>query len=326
MKSASLLAAINTALAEALEEDDSVVVYGEDVGVNGGVFQVTAGLQQRFGKRRCFDSPLAESALVGTAVGMAMAGLKPVVEIQFSGFAWPAFNQIVCHAARTRNRSRGTLTLPLVIRMPYGGNLKALEHHVESMEATFAHVPGLKVVIPSTPHDAKGLLLGAIRDPDPVIYMEPKRSYHSPPAGDPGVTVHPAAGAGAGGAARGCGYPDRLRGNDARGAYGRRPPAGPGRRRGVDRSADHLPLRLRGDTELGAEGPAVSSWCMRGHARSGVAAELIALVTEELFMHLDAPPRRVTGSDTVIPLPAAEHYYFITAEHIVDAVQETVEF
>ena len=126
MKSATLLGAVNTALADALEEDDAVVVYGEDIGVNGGVFQATAGLQSRFGKRRCFDSPIAESGLVGTAVGMAMAGLKPVVEIQFSGFVWPAFNQIVCHAARTRNRSRAALTLPLVVRMPYGGNLKAL--------------------------------------------------------------------------------------------------------------------------------------------------------------------------------------------------------
>ena len=180
MSAVTLLSSINSALALALEEDERVVVYGQDVGVNGGVFQVTAGLQQRFGKRRCFDTPLAESGIVGAGIGMAMAGLRPVVEIQFSGFVWPAFNQIVNHVARMRNRTRGVLSLPMVIRMPYGGNLKALEHHVESMEATFAHVPGLKVVIPSTPHDAKGLLLAAIRDPDPVIFMEPKRSYHSP--------------------------------------------------------------------------------------------------------------------------------------------------
>ena len=325
MKSASLLAAINSALAEALEEDDSVVVYGEDVGVNGGVFQVTAGLQQRFGERRCFDSPLAESALVGTAVGMAMAGLKPVVEIQFSGFAWPAFNQIVCHAARTRNRSRGTLTLPLVIRMPYGGNLKALEHHVESMEATFAHVPGLKVVIPSTPHDAKGLLLGAIRDPDPVIYMEPKRSYHSPqqeiPESPYSLPLGRARVEQRGNAVTLIAYGAMMREARAAAAYLQG--------RGVavelidlrtiypyDCDAVLSSVRKTGRVVVVHEGP-----------RSfGVAAELIALVTEELFRYLEAPPRRVTGSDTVIPLPAAEHYYFVTAEHIVDAVQETVGF
>ena len=325
MKSATLLAAINSGLAEALEEDDSVVVYGEDVGVNGGVFRVTAGLQQRFGKRRCFDSPLAESALVGTAVGMAMAGLKPVVEIQFSGFAWPAFNQIVCHAARTRNRSRGTLTLPLVIRMPYGGNLKALEHHVESMEATFAHVPGLKVVIPSTPHDAKGLLLGAIRDPDPVIYMEPKRSYHSPqqeiPESPYTLPLGRARVEQPGDAVTLIAYGAMMREARAAAAYLR------GRSVAVelidlrtiypyDCEAVLSSVRKTGRVVVVHEGP-----------RSfGVAAELIALVTEELFMYLEAPPRRVTGSDAVIPLPAAEHYYFLTAEHIVDAVQETVEF
>ena len=325
MKSATLLAAINSGLAEALEEDDSVVVYGEDVGVNGGVFQVTAGLQERFGARRCFDSPLAESALVGTAVGMAMAGLKPVVEIQFSGFAWPAFNQIVCHAARTRNRSRGTLTLPLVIRMPYGGNLKALEHHVESMEATFAHIPGLKVVIPSTPHDAKGLLLGAIRDPDPVIYMEPKRSYHSPqqeiPESPYTLPLGRARVEQRGDAVTLIAYGAMMR--EARAA------AAHLRRGGVavelidlrtiypyDCDAVLSSVRKTGRVVMVHEGP-----------RSfGVAAELIALVTEELFRYLEAPPRRVTGSDTVIPLPAAEHFYFVTAEHIVDAVQETVEF
>ena len=325
MKSATLLAAINSGLAEALQEDDSVVVYGEDVGVNGGVFRVTAGLQERFGKRRCFDSPLAESALVGTAVGMAMAGLKPVVEIQFSGFAWPAFNQIVCHAARTRNRSRGTLTLPLVIRMPYGGNLKALEHHVESMEATFAHVPGLKVVIPSTPHDAKGLLLGAIRDPDPVIYMEPKRSYHSPqqeiPESPYTLPLGRARVEQRGDAVTLIAYGAMMREARAAAAYLR------GRSVAVelidlrtiypyDCEAVLSSVRKTGRVVVVHEGP-----------RSfGVAAELIALVTEELFMYLEAPPRRVTGSDAVIPLPAAEHYYFLTAEHIVDAVQETVEF
>lgn len=325
MRAATLLAAVNAALAEALQEDDAVVVYGQDIGVNGGVFQATAGLQQRFGSRRCFDSPLAESGLVGTAVGMAMAGLKPVVEIQFSGFVWPAFNQIACHVARTRNRSRGALTLPMVIRMPYGGNLKALEHHVESMEATFAHVPGLKVVIPSTPHDAKGLLLAAIHDPDPVIYMEPKRSYHSPQQEIPETPyVLPLGRARverSGDAVTLVAYGAMMR--EARAATAHLH----GRRIGVelidlrtiypyDCTTVLESARKTGRLVVVHEGP-----------RSfGVAAELIALVTEELFMYLHAPPRRVTGSDAVIPLPSAEHFYFLTAEHIVDAVRETVEF
>lgn len=324
MKPATLVGSINSALAEALDDDDSVIVYGEDVGVNGGVFQATAGLQKRFGNRRCFDSPIAESALVGTAIGMAMAGLRPVVEIQFSGFVWPAFNQIVCHAARIRNRSRGAFSLPMVIRMPYGGNLKALEHHVESMEAIFAHVPGLKVVIPSTPHDAKGLLIGAIKDPDPVIFMEPKRSYHSPQQDVPDV-------------------PYVL-------------PLGRAR---IEQSGSDVTLIAYGammreariaTSYLGKQGVAVELIDLRtiypydcdtvlssvrktrrvlvvheGPRSFGVAAELIAFITEELFMFLDAPPRRLTGTDAVIPLPAGEHFYFMTAEHIVDAIQETMQ-
>ena len=282
-------------------------------------------MQKRFGARRCFDSPLAESALVGTAVGMAMAGLKPVVEIQFSGFAWPAFNQIVCHVARTRNRSRGTLTLPLVIRMPYGGNLKALEHHVESMEATFAHVPGLKVVIPSTPHDAKGLLLGAIRDSDPVIYMEPKRSYHSPQQEIPESPYTLPLGR-----ARVEQLGDAVT-LIAYGAMMREARAATAHLRGQGVAVELIDLRTIYPYDCEAVLSSVRKTgrvvvVHEGPRSFGVAAELIALVTEELFMYLEAPPRRVTGSDAVIPLPAAEHYYFVTAEHIVDAVQETVGF
>ena len=325
MKSSTLLGAVNAALADALQEDDAVVVYGEDIGVNGGVFQATAGLQSRFGKRRCFDSPIAESGLVGTAVGMAMAGLKPVVEIQFSGFVWPAFNQIVCHAARTRNRSRAALTLPMVVRMPYGGNLKALEHHSESMEATFGHVPGLKVVIPSTPHDAKGLLLAAIRDPDPVIYMEPKRSYHSPQQAIPDAPyVLPLGRARverAGDAVTLIAYGAMMREARTAAAWFH------GQGIGVELIDLRTIYPYDCDTVLDSVRKTGRLVVVHEGPRSfGVAAELMALATEELFMHLDAPPRRVTGSDAVIPLPAAERFYFLTAEHIVDAVRETVEF
>ena len=154
--------AVNDALNIKLEEDRNDIIYGEDVGVEGGVFRVTEGLQLKYGVERVFDSPLAESAIVGTAVGMAAAGLRPVVEMQFSGFAYPALNQIISHVSRLHNRSRGRYNMSMVIRMPYGGGINALEHHSESMEAFYGHIPGLKVVIPSTPHDAKGLLIAAI--------------------------------------------------------------------------------------------------------------------------------------------------------------------
>jgi len=179
MKVLTLIEAITDALRNEMASDRSVVVFGEDVGVEGGVFRATVGLQRDFGEERCFDTPISESGIVGTAFGMAVAGLKPVVEIQFSGFSFPAFNQIVNHVARIRNRTRGAMTAPMVIRMPYGGGIRAPEHHSESVEAFFGHMPGLKVVIPSTPHDAKGLLIAAIRDPDPVIYLEPSRAYRA---------------------------------------------------------------------------------------------------------------------------------------------------
>src|SRR5690554_89338 len=171
--------AITHTLEQQMEKDPTVVVYGEDVGFEGGVFRATVGLQKKFGEKRCFDTPVSEAGLVGAGVGMAINGLKPVAEIQFSGFVLPAFNQIVAHVSRMRNRSRGRYSVPMVIRMPYGGGIRALEHHSESQEALFGHIPGLKVVIPSTPYDTKGLLTSAIQDPDPVIFMEPKRIYRA---------------------------------------------------------------------------------------------------------------------------------------------------
>ena len=179
MKIMNMVNAINDALDIKLSDDKNVIVYGEDVGVEGGVFRVTEGLQQKHGVTRVFDSPLAESGIVGTAIGMAVAGLRPVVEMQFCGFIYPAFNQIISHASRMRNRSRGKYETPIVIRMPYGGGINALEHHSESMEAIFGHIPGLKVVVPSTPHDAKGMLISAIESNDTILFMEPKRIYRA---------------------------------------------------------------------------------------------------------------------------------------------------
>lgn len=175
----TMVQAINNALDIKLSEDWSIVVYGEDVGFGGGVFRVTEGLQRKYGVERVFDSPLAESGIAGTALGMAVSGLRPVVELQFEGFTFPAFNQIISNVSRLQNRSRGKFNVPVVIRFPYGGGINALEHHSDSPEALFAHIPGLKVVIPSTPYDAKGMLISAIESNDPVIFMEPKRIYRA---------------------------------------------------------------------------------------------------------------------------------------------------
>ncbi len=175
----TMVKAINNALDVKLREDENIVIYGEDVGVEGGVFRVTEGLQKKYGAERVFDSPLAESGIVGTALGMAVSGLRPVVELQFEGFTFPAFNQILSNVARIQNRSRGKYRAPMVIRFPYGGGVNALEHHSDSPEALFAHIPGLKVVVPSTPHDAKGMMIAALESDDPIIFMEPKRIYRA---------------------------------------------------------------------------------------------------------------------------------------------------
>ena len=173
----TIVQAINMALRQEMERDDKVIILGEDVGKDGGVFRVTEGLYQKFGPNRVLDTPLAESAIVGTAIGMAAYGLRPVAEIQFDGFIYGAMEQLISHAARIRTRSRGRFSCPIVLRAPYSGGIHAPEHHSESMEALYIHIPGLKVVIPSTPYDSKGLLISSIRDPDPVIFLEPKKIY-----------------------------------------------------------------------------------------------------------------------------------------------------
>src|SRR4051794_29782591 len=179
MSSITLVEAVNLALSRAMEDDDRVVVLGEDVGINGGVFRATAGLQQRFGAERVADTPLAEGLIAGIAVGMAAEGLRPVAEIQFLGFMYSALDQLINHASRLRNRTRGRLSCPMVMRAPLGAGVHAPEHHSESTEAIFAHIPGLRVVIPSSPARAYGLLLASIRDPDPVVFLEPTRLYRA---------------------------------------------------------------------------------------------------------------------------------------------------
>ena len=306
----TLVKAINNALDIKLAEDKMIVVYGEDVGVEGGVFRVTEGLQVKHGVERVFDSPLAESAIVGTALGMALSGLRPIVEMQFDGFAYPALNQIISNVARMHNRSRGRFKAPMVIRFPYGGGINALEHHSESPEAIYSHIPGLKVVVPSTPHDAKGLLIAAIESDDPVIFMEPKRIYRaikqevsdekfSIPLGKAKVLNE---GTDVTIIATGHLVWEEL--IDLRTIYP------------IDKETVINSIKKTGRLVVVAE--ATESF--------SVGSELIAIANEGAFLHLQAPPRRVMGFDTIVPLAQGEKYYMITPDKIFYEIEKTVKF
>ncbi len=321
----NIVQAINNALDIKLAEDKNIVMYGEDVGVEGGVFRITEGLQTKYGADRVFDSPLAESGIAGTALGMAINGLRPVIEMQFDGFSYPALDQIMSHIGRYRNRTRGKFTAPLVIRIPYGGGINALEHHSESPEAIFGHTPGIKVVIPSTPYDAKGLLIAAIEDNDPVIFMEPKRIYRaikqevpdekfSIPIGkakvlSPGDNITVIAYGAmvrevqkAMVAAKSKGISVEL--IDLRTIWP------------IDRETISQSVRKTGRALIVTEAP----------QSFGAGAELISIITEEAFLSLEAPPTRLTGFDTIIPLPLGEHFYMISPERILYEIEKLVSF
>jgi pyruvate dehydrogenase E1 component beta subunit len=321
----TMIQAINDALQLKMAEDPTVVVLGEDVGVDGGVFRATQGLLDKFGATRVMDTPLAESAIIGTAVGMAINGLKPVAEIQFMGFINEALDQIVAHVARYRHRSQGRFPMALVIRAPFGAGVKALEHHSESTEAMFAQLPGLKTVIPSNPYDAKGLLISAIEDPDPVMFFEPKRLYRL-------IKEE---------------VPDEI--------Y--RVPLGQARvvRAGQDISlvtyGGMVPVCLDAADHVGAEGVSAEVIDLRTIApydietitqsvektgrlvivheapRSfGVGAEIAAEVGERNLLHLLAPILRVTGYDIVPPLSRLEDFNYPNAERVIRAIHQTMEF
>ncbi len=321
----NIVEAVNAALRAEMERDERVMVLGEDVGRAGGVFRATEGLQKLFGEDRVVDTPLAESGIVGTSIGLALFGMRPVAEIQFMGFIYPAFNQIISHVARMRNRSRGRYSLPMVIRAPYGGGIHPPEHHSESTEALFAHVPGLRVVIPSSPYDAKGLLISAIRDPDPVIFLEPKRIYRA------------------------------IKGDVPDGDY--EVPLG---KASVFREGEHVSLFAWGsmlwvaaeaadvladegidveivdirtisplDSETIVESVKKTGRVVVVHEAPktcGVGAEIIALINEKAFLNLVAPPLRVTGFDVVFPLLKSEHLYLPSVERICIAARRVMEF
>jgi pyruvate/2-oxoglutarate/acetoin dehydrogenase E1 component len=325
MQTLNLVEAIRLALREEMERDPDVLLLGEDVGREGGVFRVTEGLQQRFGEERAIDTPLAESGVVGVAFGMALLGLRPVAEIQFMGFLPPALDQIISHIGRIRNRSRGTYTAPLVIRMPYGGGIHAPEHHSESTEALLVHIPGIKVVVPSTPADACGLLKSAIRDPDPVLFLEPKRIYRAIKDQVPeDMTPIP------------LGQARKVRsGRDltlvAWGALVREAEAAAETLAAEDVEAEIIDLRTLSplDSETLLASVRSTGRCLVVHEAPrtcGLGAEISALVVEEALLQLKAPVTRVTGFDTVMPLLKGEHYYLPDAGRIVRAARQMLAF
>ena len=325
MAKLTMVEAINAALGHEMENDPRVLILGEDVGKNGGVFRVTQSLFERFGETRVMDTPLSESAIVGAAIGMAVYGLRPIAEIQFEGFVYAAMEQLVNHAGRIRTRSRGRYHCPLVVRIPYGGGIRAPEHHSDSNEAYFVHTPGIKVVVPSTPYEAKGLLIAAIRDPDPVIFMEPKKVYRSLKEEVPeDEYVIPL------GQAR-----IVLEGTDVTlitwGAMLQPTLQAAALMEKNGTSAEVLDLRTLSplDTDAIIDSVQKTHRAVVVHeapASCGVGAEIVARINEKALVHLEAPVQRVTGFDTVMPLPKLEKYYLVNAERVLEAVKRMSQF
>jgi pyruvate dehydrogenase E1 component beta subunit len=326
MAKINMVSALNTTLHDIMEADDTVVVLGEDVGVNGGVFRVTDGLYEKYGRQRVIDTPISESAILGTAIGMAMAGLKPVVEMQFSGFSYLMMHQLEGNASRMRTRSRGRFTVPLVVRMPYGGGVRALEHHSESKEVYWAHTAGIKVVIPSSPANAAVLLAEAIKDPDPVVFMEPKRSYRS--------------------------FKEEVSSTGRDFKIGKAHV----KEQGTDitlvswgammRDTLKAVEAVRSETSFSPEiivlltiSPMDAETIVRSVKKTGrcvvvqeaqqsfgPASEIIALINDHALMYLEAPVKRVTMADVVMPLFAREQMYLPSVSDISRAIVETLNF
>jgi pyruvate dehydrogenase E1 component beta subunit len=308
-----------------LARDPRVLVLGEDVGVDGGVFRATEGLLEQFGPERVIDTPLAESAIIGMSIGLAATGLRPVAEIQFMGFVYPAINQLFAHAARLRNRTRGRLHLPMVVRMPYGGGIHPPEHHSESYESLFLNTPGFKVVVPSNPYDAKGLLIAAIRDEDPVLFLEPKRIYRAfreqVPTAAYTVPLGEAAVARPGSEVTIISWGSMVRVClDAAEVLAHR-----------GTSAEVVDLRtlnpLDRDTIIASVVKTGRAVVVHEAPRTnGFGAEIVAQINEHALLQLEAPVQRVAGFDIVFPLAQNEKLYLPTRERIVKAVDKTLSF
>ncbi|SEL04861.1 alpha-ketoacid dehydrogenase subunit beta [Haloferax larsenii] len=321
----TIVQAVRDGLYTEMQRDDDVLVMGEDVGKNGGVFRATEGLWDEFGDNRVIDTPLAESGIIGTAVGMAAMGLKPIPEVQFSGFMYPGYDQIISHMSRFRTRTRGRYTLPMVLRAPYGGGIRAPESHSESKEMFYAHEAGLKVVIPSTPYDTKGLLISAIRDPDPVIFLEPKLIYRAfrgdVPEDDYTVPIGEAA--------------VRREGTDVSvftyGAMTR--PTLEAAENLAEEGIDAEVVDMRTISPLDREA-IVESFKKTGRAvavheapkNGGLGAEITATIQEDALLYQEAPVKRVAGYDVPYPLYALEDYYLPSVARVEEGIRETVNF
>ncbi len=324
MAKLNLVEAINLALAQEMEKDDRVIILGEDVGLNGGVFRVTEGLQKRFGSDRVVDTPLTETGIIGASVGLAMAGMRPVPEIQFEGFMGPAYDQLVTQAGRCRSRSRGAFTCPMTVRVPIGGGIHAPELHSDSPEAVYAHAPGLKVVMPSRPYDAKGLLISALRDPDPVIFFEPKRVYRSfkeeVPEEEYTIPI---------------GQANILNeGTDitviAWGAMVFQCLTA------IDRLPEEVSVELIDlrtvypiDVDTIAQSVRKTGRAVIVHEApktGGLGAEISSLIQEHCFLYLEAPVQRVTGFDTPMPYYKLENDYLPDAERIMACLKDCLSY
>ncbi len=321
---ATIVQAINMAMKQEMKRDQKVIILGEDVGLDGGVFRATDGLIHEFGKERVFDTPLAELGIVGTSIGLAINGMRPVAEIEFSGFMYATFDQILSHAVRIRTRSRGSYSCPMVIRTPYGGGIRALELHCESGESIFAHVPGLKMVVPSNPYDAKGLLASAIRDPDPVIFYEPMRIYRAIkqdiPEEDYTVPIGKAQVV--------------QEGNDITliswGSMFKQSMDAVAKLNGKY-SVELIDLRtispLDEDTIINSVKK--TGRCVVVHEAPktcGFAAEIAAQINEKALLSLQAPVERVASPDVSFPMSKLENYYLPSQERIIKAIEKVMSF
>jgi pyruvate dehydrogenase E1 component beta subunit len=320
----NMVQALNQAMHQEMERDSRVIILGEDVAVDGGVFRLTEGLLDKFGPGRVIDTPLAESALVGASIGMAVAGLRPIAEIQFMGFIYLALNQIVSHAARLRNRSRGRFTVPLVIRTPYGAGVRALEHHSESTEAVFCQIPGLKVVVPSTPFDAKGLLIASIRDDDPVIFLEPTKLYRAGRQEVPDELYEVP-----------LGQAKVVREGEGLTivAWGAMIPAVQKAAEMVEKDGffpDIIDLRTLApfDRKTVLESVKRTGRLMVVHEAPktcGLGAEIAAFAAEKAIFQLEAPIVRIAGRDITVPLAKGEDYYYPNSERVVAGIKKIME-
>ncbi len=322
MANLTLVQAINLALIQEMERDERVLILGEDVGPNGGVFRVTEGLHKRFGGKRVVDTPLAESGIIGTSIGLAMAGLRPIPEIQFEGFLGPAYDQICSHAARMRTRTRGAMTVPLTIRIPVGGGIHAPELHSDSPESIYIHQPGIKVVMPSSPYDAKGLLISAIRDPDPVMFFEPKRIYrafreevpedeYTLPLGKARVVCE---GNEMTVVSWGASVVQCMQAIERSG-----------------RSIELVDLRTLYPFDMETVEASVKKTgrCVIVHEAPktcGFGAEIAARIMERCFLYLESPVQRVAGFDTIMPYYKLELDYMPDADRIARAIEETAAY